>query len=211
MDRQTRKNIEKAILISLVGGAVLISPMGGRVVLGFAQYFLQKWWNKDGSYIPPEADPSQVRESIYDLKRREYVRWKYDKKRRGIILELTAKGKRTFNRRNFDDISIPIPRKWDGRWRFFLFDIPEKRRTFRNALRDKLKKIGFFQFQKSVWIFPFECAKELQYICEYLGIRPYTIAFTAKIDNDRILRRYFMKNGILLRYHVSLRDKGIRY
>lgn len=211
MNRQTRKNIEKAILISLIGGTVLISPMGGRVVLAFAQYYLMKWWNKDGPYIPPEADPSQVRESIYNLKRRKYVRWKYDKKKEGAVLELTAKGRKIFGKRSFDDVLIPNPRNWDGRWRFFLFDIPEKRRSFRNALRDKLKKIGFFQFQKSVWIHPFECENELQYICEYLGIKPYTIAFTAKIDNDRILRRYFLRKGILLRYHVTLRDKGIHY
>lgn len=43
MDRQTRKNIEKAILIGLVGGAVIISPMGGKIVLALARYYFQKW------------------------------------------------------------------------------------------------------------------------------------------------------------------------
>lgn len=68
-----------------------------------------------------------------------------------------------------------------------------------------------FQFQKSVWIHPFECGKELRCVCEYLKITPYTMMFTAKIENDRILRRYFLREGVLLRHHLSLLDKGVRY
>jgi len=211
MDSGTRKNIEKAILIGLIAAPVLLSPMGGKVILNIARYHLKKWWEKGGPYIPPEADEEQVRLSIYNLKRRNYIQIKPTKKKNVFRLELTAKGRKFFNKVNVNDISIAAPKKWDGRWRFFLFDVPEKYKNSREILRDKLKKLNFFLFQKSVWIHPFACEKELNLICDYLGMTPYTMTFAAKIENDRVLRRYFLRQGVLLRRHVSLMDKGVRY
>ena len=211
MDSKTRKNIERAILIGLIMGPVILSPMSGRIVVNIAKYYLKKWWEKGGPYIPPEADEEQVRLSIYNLKRRNYIKIVSTKKDNVFRLELTDKGNRIFKQINFDGISILHPKEWDGRWRFFLFDVPEKYRNSRDILRDKLKRLDFFQFQKSVWIHPFECEKELTLLADYLGLTPYTMTFTTKIDNDRVLRRYFLRQGILKRYHVSLLDKGVRY
>lgn len=211
MDRQTRKSIEKAILISLIMGPVLLSPMGGRVVLGIAKYYLKRWWEKGGPYVPPEADEEQVRLSIYNLKRRKYIQFKPTKKKKVFRIELTNKGKKFFDKISLDDLSIVAPKRWDGQWRFFLFDIPEKRKNSREILRDKLKGFNFFRFQKSVWVHPFECENELNLICDYLGITHHTMTFTAKIRNDKILRRHFLRRGVFRRKHLSLLDKGVRY
>lgn len=206
-----KNSVEIAILIALVGGAVIISPMGGKVVIALARYYIKKWWDKGGPYVPPENDPEQIRQSIYRLKRNDYIKWKYNKEKKQVILELTKKGKKYFDNSKLEDITISVPDKWDAKWRFVFFDIPEKRRSFRDVLRSKLKSLGFFQFQKSVWVYPFECEGEVRYLCEYFGVTPYTMTFTAKIGNDRILRRYFLKEGVLLRRHLSLRDRGVRY
>ncbi len=211
MDTRTRKNIEKAIVIGLIMGPVLLSPMSGHIIVNIAKYYLKKWWEKGGPYVPPENDEEQVRLSIYNLKRRNYIQIKPARKKNVFTLKLTDKGKRFFSKINFGDISIAAPKEWDGRWRFFMFDIPEKHKNFREILRDKLKKLNFFQFQKSVWLHPFDCEKELNLICDYLGITPYTMTFTAEIENDRVLRRYFLRQGVLLRRHANLLDKGIRY
>jgi len=206
-----QNSIEKAILVALIGGAVVLSPMGGNVVVALAKHYLKKWWEKGGPYIPPENDPERVRKTIYKLKRNKYIQWEYNKKKNTITLELTEKGRKVFGQAQLDDVTITVQDNWDGQWRFFMFDIPEKQRSPRDTLRAKLKRLGFLGFQKSVWIYPFECEKEMRYICEYLGIISNTIMFTAKIDNDRTLRRYFLKQGILLRRHLSLLDKGVRY
>lgn len=202
---------EREILIALVVGAIILSPMGGKVAIALAKYYLKKWWDEGGPYIPPENDPEQVRQSIYKLKRNNYIKWKYDKSKNVYSVELTEKGKKAFDKTRFDDITMVTPGEWDGQWRFLIFDIPEKRKIFRDILRAKLKHLGFFQFQKSVWVYPFECEEEIRYICEYLRIMPYAIMFTAKIERDRVLRRYFLKQGILLRRYLTLFDKGIRY
>lgn len=210
----SKNSIERAILIALLGGALLISPMGGKVVVALAQYYFKKWWEKGGPYIPPENDPEKVRDSLYKLKRNAYINWQFDEKRNLLKLELTPKGKEALKRvklGGLEDISIPHPKDWDGQWRFLFFDIPEKRRGARDILRAKLKSLGFFRFQKSVWIFPFEYEKEIDVICEYLDLAPYVMSFTVKIKTDRILRRYFLKQGILLRRDLSLFDKGARY
>lgn len=45
-------------------------------------------------------------------------------------------------------------RSWDGRWRMALFDLPEEKRSLRNALRNELKAARFGCLQGSVWISP---------------------------------------------------------
>ena len=203
-------NVEKAVLIALISGAVFLSPMGGRVVVGIAKYYIKKWCEKGGPYIPPEKDPKQVRQSIYKLKRNDYIRWKYNKRKDIVKLELTKKGRNFFARSQYNDITITRPKNWDGQWRFFMFDIPEKSRGLRDILRERMRNLGFFQFQKSVWIYPFECEKEMRYICEYLTTTPYSIMFTAKVDNDKILKRYFYDRGILSRKYLDARYKYLR-
>jgi len=51
-------------------------------------------------------------------------------------------------------------RKWDGRWRLVLFDVPEKRRIARDKLRDYLHHRGFGYLQNSVWITPDDVSEE---------------------------------------------------
>lgn len=45
-------------------------------------------------------------------------------------------------------------RRWDGRWRLVLFDVPEVRKVARNQLRRYLHGRGFGYLQNSVWITP---------------------------------------------------------
>jgi phenylacetic acid degradation operon negative regulatory protein len=45
-------------------------------------------------------------------------------------------------------------RRWDGRWRLVLFDVPESRSVARNKLRHYLQNRGFGYLQNSVWITP---------------------------------------------------------
>lgn len=69
----------------------------------------------------------------------------------------------------FDD------KKWDGKWRLVVFDIPEKRRQARNLLRDNLKKWGFVAWQKSVWATKQDCVKALRNFIKSVGIKDWVI------------------------------------
>jgi len=51
-------------------------------------------------------------------------------------------------------------RKWDGRWRLVLFDVPESRRAVRDKLRRYLHMRGFGYLQNSVWVTPDPVSEE---------------------------------------------------
>ena len=70
-------------------------------------------------------------------------------------------------------MEIKKPAKWDGEWRIVIFDIPERFKKAREALRLKLKELGFRELQKSVFIFPYECEDEINFIVEVFLIRPF--------------------------------------
>lgn len=51
--------------------------------------------------------------------------------------------------------------RWSGKWFLVVFDVPEEQRNKRNYLRRFLKEIGFYSYQQSVYVFPYECEKEI--------------------------------------------------
>ncbi len=70
--------------------------------------------------------------------------------------------------------------KWDKKWRIIIFDIPEELHKNRNQLRAKLKNLGFYMLQKSVFVIPYPCEKELGYICKSLKISDYVDIIVAE-------------------------------
>ena len=52
------------------------------------------------------------------------------------------------------DPSSRWDRRWDGKWRLVLFDVPESRSVERNKIRRYLQQRGFGYLQNSVWISP---------------------------------------------------------
>jgi len=108
------------------------------------------------------------------------------------ILTLSEDGKRRLLQYDLENIVIKKPRKWDGYWRLVLFDIPEKQKIGREALRGKLKQLGFYQLQKSCFIHPFDCKSEIDFISEIFEVSPYVNFILAKeIEGASHLVRYF--------------------
>lgn len=98
---------------------------------------------------------------------------------------LTEKGKRRAVALDFNAMKIAQPARWDGLWRVVFFDIPEKYKTARIALRDKLLALGFFQYQKSVYIYPYPCQDEVDFVVEYFEVRRYVrLGVLADVTNE---------------------------
>lgn len=55
-------------------------------------------------------------------------------------------------------------RKWNKRWFMVVFDVPEAERNKRDYLRKFLHDIGFYPYQQSVYVFPYECEEEVKLI-----------------------------------------------
>lgn len=73
-------------------------------------------------------------------------------------------------------------KKWDGKWRVVVFDIPEKRRQARNLLRGSLKRWGFIPWQQSVWATKKNCTKPLREFIKNVGIEDWVIV----LESDNI-------------------------
>lgn len=71
-------------------------------------------------------------------------------KKKGNIFSLSESGVKLF-----DVISLRkkiLAKKWDGKYRLVIFDIPEKKREDREWLREELYLLEYVQLQKSVFI-----------------------------------------------------------
>lgn len=66
-------------------------------------------------------------------------------------------------------------KEWNGNWYLVIYDIPEEVKGYRDALRKKLKKLGFGQLQASVWVCPFDFFGEIKKIVDKYEISPYVI------------------------------------
>ncbi len=107
-------------------------------------------------------------------------------------LLLSKQGKKKALTYQIDEIKIPRMKKWDGKWRIVLFDIPEDQKKERNALSKVLKNAGFIMFQKSVFINPFHCKDETDFVIEFFNLKPYVRFITAiEIDNALHLKNQF--------------------
>jgi DNA-binding transcriptional regulator PaaX len=81
---------------------------------------------------------------------------------------------------------------WDGKWRIVLFDVPETKRPIRDYLRGVLKRLGFKEFQRSMWAWPYRLPEFVTKLLADPQMRKYTRAITTyDIDYDDDLRKMF--------------------
>ncbi len=104
-------------------------------------------------------------------------------------------------------------RRWDGRWRLVIFDVPENRRNMRDKLRTYLHMQGFGFLQNSVWVTPDPVSEQRALLADgtvdvesliLLDARPCAGETDAEIvagawDFSEINRRYAVYRQILKR------------
>jgi len=105
---------------------------------------------------------------------------------------LTKEGKKKALVYHIDTIKIPEMKKWDKQWRIVMFDIPERFKKARDALALTLKRMEFYRLQKSVFVHPFECENEIDFIIEFWNVRSYVRTMMAShLDNELHIKTKF--------------------
>ncbi|MDO8565329.1 MAG: hypothetical protein Q7R67_01795 [bacterium] len=90
------------------------------------------------------------------------------------------------------DFSIKKPRKWDNKWRIVIFDIPERKRTVRDEIRQIFIEAGFVKLQNSVWVYPYDCEDIIGLLKTDYGVGRNVLYIIAdQIENDKYLRDEF--------------------
>ena len=143
-----------------------------------------------------EIDKVNYQHKIWRLQKTGFVEKYIDHKKTSY--KLTEKGTiRTF-RYISKKLTIAKPKVWDRLWRIVIFDIPEEKKYFRDLLRLKLKQLDFYQLQKSVWIYPYDCRDIIEIIKRMYNLKRYILYITAKdVETDIDLVEYFLDNKIL--------------
>lgn len=71
-------------------------------------------------------------------------------------------------------------RKWSGIWYLLVYDVPETDRSYRNVLRQFLKRQRMGCFQKSVWITPHDIRPQYADLDEAAALGAFACLFEAR-------------------------------
>lgn len=158
-------------------------------------------------YFVSRALPKIIKAAKYELKRRKRIKnfqrsfyylksqdmIKIEDRGGQIYISLTAKGKKKAGKYNIDELEIKKPRKWDGKWRVLIFDIKEKHKIKREALRGKIKELGLYQLQESVWVCPYEFQKEMETLRHFflLSKNDMKVIVASEIEDDEKVKSFF--------------------
>lgn len=147
--------------IIAVSGIVAASVVAPGVGVAYDQ--LSKKWQKY-----KRGDIGRIVRRLY---KQELVQFR---EHNGVVtIVLSEQGRKKLLRCNYDDLSMQ--KKRDGKLRAVLFDIPDKHKNARDAFRKKLLDLGFLQLQESVFITPYPCKRELEFIVHFLQIANYVV------------------------------------
>jgi|SRR3989344_2180249 len=181
----------KFVLATLVAGPLLVV---GAIIPNLSRAFASTGRSQDIVITREKKrkySDKQLRYTLYYLRKQKYI--SILKKKDGkATISLTVRGRRRVKKFAIDMVKISHKKKWDGLWRVVLFDIPIKRNGVRTIFRNRLKAWGFFQLQKSVWVFPYECEDELLYIAHLFDMEEYIEIITTKhLLYEASIKRYF--------------------
>ena len=109
-----------------------------------------------------------------------------------LTLTLTIDGKKKALTYDFRKMKIEVPSRWDGLWRLISFDIPVAERETRDAIREHLLRLGFYELHQSLFIHPYDCFEEVEYLVELYDARKYVRTFlVTSVDSAPHLKRFF--------------------
>ena len=132
-----------------------------------------------------------IQDNFYNLKKRGYIQIK--QKNNQIYISLTEKGRKKAGWLQIDSLKICKPKKWDRKWRVVIFDIVELKKIHREAFRGKLKELGFYPLQKSVWVYPFDCKDEIGLLRNFFGLseKDIKLIVAENIEEEKELKEIF--------------------
>lgn len=156
--KQKSQIVRDIFTLLVVGGIIAIAATSPYFVQNVLR--VQKNWKK----YPKQ----KISDTFYRLRKQGLI--KIEERNRQIYISLTPEGEKKAGIYQIDKLRIARPKHWDRKWRLLLFDIPEKRKISREALRGKLKELGFVQFQKSAWLHPYDCRTEIGLLQDFFGL-----------------------------------------
>lgn len=173
--------VQKKVILLLLAGVALSLTRSGKKQIRIIKNVRDEW---------REIDDRALKAAIKSLYASKLINQKNN--RDGTTtFELSKDGKNLALTYDINNIKID-KHLWDKKWRIVTFDIPERIKKVREALRYHLKNLGFKELHRSVFVFPYECKNEIEYITEFYNARRFIRYIEASyIDNELDLKQKF--------------------
>ncbi|MBI2405092.1 hypothetical protein HYV22_02840, partial [Candidatus Gottesmanbacteria bacterium] len=113
----------------------------------------------------PRGDHWRAKQMIKQLAKQHYIHIKEHRDGK-VTVSITKQGMTRALTYRLDAMHLIHPKKWDNKWRVVIFDIPERYKRIRDIFRMRLGQLGLYQFQESVYVFPYHCFDEIEFLRE---------------------------------------------
>lgn len=173
----------KDVLRLLAGGALLtmalVMPGTAKLLKIYADHEQEeerKEWDKFNLW--------RLRQVLKRLEKQKTVEIVND------VVKITERGRKKLLR--FDLESMVLSEKRDKNWRLVIYDIAALKKEQREIFRMMLNRMKFLQLQKSVYLTPFICDNEIEYLRQIFDIGDEVVVIkVAKLENEAVFKRYF--------------------
>lgn len=110
----------------------------------------------------------------------------------GYAVRITKNGITKALKYKLEEMQVIKQKHWDKKWRVIVFDIGEDKKKLRDELRKRLKQIGFYTLQDSVYVHAFPCQDEIEFLRQIYGVDiEVTVILALKIEGEEKLKSYF--------------------
>ena len=180
-DTLTKNTLLRIIALGAITIAASTSP--------YFLHYAAKTYFKDRAQKAIRARAKKLRE----LEKRKLISFK-ELGNGTVRIELAHHGKTLVRMYTLETMQLEKPKQWDRRWRILLYDIPAPQRRASNAFREKVRHLGLFPLQRSVWVSPYECLAEIEFLATIFEIdmdRCIGYFNSQNIPREKEVRKFF--------------------
>ncbi|OIO46031.1 hypothetical protein COU05_00095 [bacterium (Candidatus Gribaldobacteria) CG10_big_fil_rev_8_21_14_0_10_37_21] len=182
-------NLSSAVLFYL-GDA--LETFGEALPAHDSRFRLMKWMLTDGKESNKPKDDKyteDIKKRIRLLERQGLIFKDVNKK----IFALTKKGQEAFD--FIAERYKGLNQKWDGKLRIIIFDIPEKKKSWRVEIRRELSLMQYVLLQKSVYIGKYPLAGSFLKELYNAGVSKNIFIFTVgQMDRQEEIMQHFQND-----------------
>lgn len=187
-----------AITLFVIGvaGVITLSAIAPNIFWAINKIFFKK--SKHRRYTKKEK-VKKITRTIYYLKERGYIKMRWTGKDFKIFL--TGLGKKKLAKMDFLNLQVGRSPSWDQKWWQVAADIPtEDYKWAADLFREKLMEMKFFPLQRTLWFYPYDPRKEVEFLTVHYGIGKFvTVMEINRLDRDdeKRMKRFFEKERII--------------
>jgi DNA-binding transcriptional regulator PaaX len=168
-----------------------LAAVGVFCVAATSPFFLHNVIRIYFSYLSQKETRNHTR-VLYKLKKEKSVVFKKDAQG-NILVTLTRKGKKKVLAYNIERMKLKQMETWDNQWRIMMYDISKLRKHRADILRRKIKKLGLYRLQKSVWTYPYPFEEEMQFLFTVykIPLEEFLYFITPHIAHENKIKKVF--------------------